>query len=98
VAASPYVGEAAYLSVFALRNQDCEDPAHPPRSLAILLPLVNNRVCPRDILSIIVQEREFERFGDSAGDRHRSPHLHHDHLRRAYKAVWEIATRRLTGR
>jgi hypothetical protein len=95
IAASEYVGAAAHRAVFALRNTECEHPDNPPRSLAILIPLVNTRSCPRDIHSRIVLEREFERFGSEGDDWRRPTHLHHAHLRRAYEAVYDIAKKRL---
>lgn len=92
IAASPYVGAAALWLVFGVRNGE-----HGQRSLATLLPLVNNLEVPRALLATIVAERAHEHFSDEDGDRNRPTHLHHAHLRRAYKAVWEIAARRLAS-
>lgn len=89
IASSPYVGDEALWAVFAIRNGE-----HGQRSLTTLLSLVNNPAVPGALLAVIVAEQAHKSFEDVAGDVSRPTHLHHAHLRGAYREVSKIAESR----
>jgi hypothetical protein len=66
------------------------------RELYVLLELVNNRSCPRDILKTIADEKLHEKFNNTQQEDEKLPtDERYDHRRRVYKALWEIAQNRL---